>query len=62
MRETTPAPVAPDDRRGAPRLAMDADVTLTGDGGRSPARCVNASERVVVSTGGTPSTGGQIGQ
>lgn len=45
MRETTPAPVAPDDRRGAPRLAMDADVTLTGDGGRSPARCVNASER-----------------
>jgi len=34
-----------DERRQAPRLAMDAAVTLTGTGGRSPARTVNASER-----------------
>ena len=34
-----------DERRQWPRLPMDADVTLTGAGGRSPARTVNASER-----------------
>lgn len=45
MRDTTPTAVVPDDRRGAPRLGMDADVTLTGAGGRSPGRAVNASER-----------------
>lgn len=45
MRGTTPTAVVPGDRRGAPRIGMDADVTLTGAGGRSPARTVNASER-----------------
>ncbi len=34
-----------DDRRRAPRIAMDASVTISGVGGRSPARAVNASER-----------------
>ncbi|MGD9573228.1 MAG: PilZ domain-containing protein [Thermoleophilia bacterium] len=34
-----------DDRRRAPRIAMDASVTISGTGGRSPARAVNASER-----------------
>jgi hypothetical protein len=45
MRQDAPTAVAPDDRRRAPRIAMDADVTLTGAGARTPARCVNASER-----------------
>jgi hypothetical protein len=45
MRRDAPSAVAPDERRRAPRIAMDADVTLNGGGARTPARCVNASER-----------------
>lgn len=45
MRSDAPSRPSVDERRRAPRLAMDADVTLTGAAGRSPARTVNASER-----------------
>ncbi len=42
---STTATQTSDDRRRAPRLPMDTTVTLTGTGGRSSARTVNASER-----------------
>lgn len=45
MTVSSSAALTSDERRQAPRLPMDAAVTLTGTGGRSPSRTVNASER-----------------